>query len=210
MDRLADLVAKSLVVADVSGTKPRFRLLDTTRAYAIEKLDESGERERIARRHAEYYRDLFERAEGEAGARPTGEWLADYAREIDNLRAALDWAFSPRRRCRGSGSALTAAAAPLWMRLSLHKECRSRAKQALGALGTEGARYPREAMRLHAALGTSTAEAPEMGAALHEGTRNCGGPWRHRVPAARSRRAVFLPYRKQSTPCCAAICAEVP
>src|SRR5216684_6960485 len=41
IDRLADLVAKSLVVADVSGTKPRFRLLDTTRAYAIEKLDAS-------------------------------------------------------------------------------------------------------------------------------------------------------------------------
>ena len=39
IDRLADLVAKSLVVADVSGAKPRFRLLDTTRAYAIEKLD---------------------------------------------------------------------------------------------------------------------------------------------------------------------------
>ena len=57
IDRLADLVAKSLVVVDVSGTQPRFRLLDTTRAYAIEKLDASGERERIARRHAEYYRD---------------------------------------------------------------------------------------------------------------------------------------------------------
>ena len=71
IDRLADLVAKSLVVADVSGAKPRFRLLDTTRAYAIEKLDASGERERIARRHAEYYRDLFERAEREVPARPT-------------------------------------------------------------------------------------------------------------------------------------------
>ena len=61
IDRLADLVAKSLVVADVSGAKPRFRLLDTTRTYAIEKLDESGQRDRIARRHAEYYRDLVER-----------------------------------------------------------------------------------------------------------------------------------------------------
>ncbi len=144
IDRLADLVAKSLVVADVSGAKPRFRLLDTTRAYAIEKLDESGERERIARRHAEYYRDLFERAEGEAPARPAGEWLADYAREIDNLRAALDWAFSPG----GDGSigvALTAAAVPLWMRLSLLEECRSRAKQALGALGTARSRDPRAA-----------------------------------------------------------------
>src|SRR5437016_7531923 len=90
IDRLADLVAKSLVVADVSGAKPRFRLLDTTRAYAIEQLDTSGERERLARRHAEYYRDLFERAEADARAWPTDDWLADYGPEIDNLRAALD------------------------------------------------------------------------------------------------------------------------
>ncbi len=165
IDRLADLVAKSLVVADVSGNKPRFRLFDTTRAYAIEKLDESGDRERIARRHAVYYRNLFERAEGEAAARPTDEWLADYAREIDNLRTALAWAFSPG----GDGSmgvALTAAAVPLWMRLSLLEECRSRAKQALGARGTGGTRDPREEMRLHTALGASTPEAPEMGEAF--------------------------------------------
>jgi predicted ATPase/DNA-binding winged helix-turn-helix (wHTH) protein len=165
IDRLADLVGKSLVVADVGGARPRFRLLETSRAYALEKLDESGERDRIARRHAEHYRSLFERAEGEERVRPTGEWLADYGREIDNLRTALDWAYSSGGDAE-IGVALTAAAVPLWMRLSLHKECRSRAKQALGALGTEEVRYPREGMRLHAALGTSTAEAPEMGAAF--------------------------------------------
>src|SRR5216683_1391166 len=133
INRLADLVAKSLVVADVSGAAPRFRLLDTTRAYAIEKLDGSGEREPIARRHAEHYRNVFEHAENEAAVRTTGEWLADYAQETDNLRAALDWAFSPG----GDGSigvALTAAAAPLWVRLSVLEECRSRTKQALHAL----------------------------------------------------------------------------
>jgi predicted ATPase/DNA-binding winged helix-turn-helix (wHTH) protein len=111
IDRLADLVAKSMVVADVSGAKPRFRLLDTTRAYAIEKLDLSGERERAARRHAEFCRDLFEHAEREAPARPTGEWLADYAPEIDNLRAALGWAFSFGGDA-AIGVALTTAAAP--------------------------------------------------------------------------------------------------
>ena len=119
IDRLADLVANSLVVADVSGVEPRFHLLDTIRRYAIEKLDESGDRDRIARRHAAFYRNLFERAEGETSARPMGEWLADYAPEIDNLRAALDWALSPG----GDGSvgvALTAAAAPLWLHLSLN------------------------------------------------------------------------------------------
>jgi predicted ATPase len=162
---LADLVAKSLVVADVGEAKPRFRLLDTTRAYAIEQLDASGEREQVAHRHAEHYRDVFERAEGEAAARPADEWLADYAREIDNIRAALDWAFSPGGD--GSiGATLTTAAVPLWMHLSLLEERRSRAKQALGALGT-GAN-PRQTMRLHDALGKSAAEAPDMEAAFTE------------------------------------------
>jgi predicted ATPase/DNA-binding winged helix-turn-helix (wHTH) protein len=165
IDRLAELLAKSLIVADVSGATLRFRLLDTTRAFAIEKLAASGETERIARGHAEYYRGLFERAESQAAARPRGKWLGDYARDIDNLRAALDWAFS----ARGDGSiaiALTAAAVPLWMHLSLFEECRSRAKQALETLRILGTSDRRQEMRLQAALGASTSQAPEMGAAF--------------------------------------------
>ena len=165
IDRLADLVAKSLVAVDVSGAKPRFRLLDTTRAYALEKLGTSGERQPIARRHAEYCRQLFARAEVEAPARATGDWLADYGQEIDNLRAALDWTFSPGGET-SVGVALAAAALPLWIRLSLLEECRGRTKQALSALGTASTEDPREAMRLHAALGASTPEASEMGAAF--------------------------------------------
>jgi hypothetical protein len=49
-----------------------------------------GELEQFKRRHAEYYRDLFERAEAEWETRPTAEWLLAYGREIDNVRAALD------------------------------------------------------------------------------------------------------------------------
>jgi len=64
------------------------------------------------------------------------------------------------------GVALTAAAVPLWMRLSLLEECRTRASQALGALGTGGIRDPRQQMRLHAALGASTPEAPQMSEAF--------------------------------------------
>jgi predicted ATPase/DNA-binding winged helix-turn-helix (wHTH) protein len=165
IDRLVDLVAKSLVVADVSGTKPRFRLLDTTRAYALEKFDASGEREAVARRHGEYYRQLFARAEAEAPSRTTSDWLADFAQEIDNLRAALDWAFSPMGET-SIGVALTASAFPLWTRLSLPEECRGRAQQALVALETKSNEDPREAMRLHAALGASTSEASEMAAAF--------------------------------------------
>jgi predicted ATPase/DNA-binding winged helix-turn-helix (wHTH) protein len=164
-DRLADLVAKSLVVADVSDTKPRFRLLDTTRAFTMEKLESSGERERIARRHAQYYLTLLKRAEAEAPARPAAEWLVDYAIEIDNVRAALDWAFSPA----GDGSlgvALTTAAVPLWLRLSLLEECASRARQALRALATLGTADPREEMRLHAALGAALPDPADMAASF--------------------------------------------
>src|SRR5207244_11349641 len=74
---------------------PRVTLIPYTTLFRS-----SGECERIARRHAKYYRDVFERAEAEAPARPADEWLAEYAPEIDNLRAALDWALSPR----GDGS----------------------------------------------------------------------------------------------------------
>jgi predicted ATPase len=154
IDRLADLVAKSLVVADASGTRPRFRLLDTTRAYAIEQLDANGERERIAHRHAEYYRDLFERAEREVPARPTDEWLADYAGDIDNLRAALDWAFSPSG-VQSIGVALTVGAIPLWLQLPMVDECRSRVEQVFASLAREAPIDARGEMKLQAALGAS-------------------------------------------------------
>ncbi len=152
IDRLADLISKSLVVADVSGASLRFRLLDTTRAFANDRLAASGERERIARRHAAYYRALFERAEGQVAVRPRRKWLDEYVCEIDNLRAALDWAFSQTNS--SIGAALTAAAVPLWMHLSLLEECRGRAKQAIDALETSGTSGQREKMRLYAALGT--------------------------------------------------------
>ena len=209
IDRLADLVAKSLVVADVTRAETRFRLFDTTRAYALEKLDESGARERIARRHAAYYRDLFERAEGEAGVRPSSAWLADYAWEIDNLRAALDWAFSPRGD-ESIGSALTAAAVPLWIRLSLLEECRSRAKQALGALETGGTRDPRNEMRLSAALGASSSEAPEMGAAFTKALEIAENLGDVELSAARPPGPPILSSHEPSIPGGSAICAKVP
>lgn len=162
IDRLADLVRKSLVVADAGGVRPRFKLLETIRHCAIEILSETDEGQNVARRHAEYYRTLFECAEREAFTRAPDEWLADYGDEISNLRAALDWAFSPLGD-GAIGRALCAAAAPFWMRLSLPEECRRRVQEALGTASIEN---PREELRLHAALGASTAEASEMLTAL--------------------------------------------
>jgi predicted ATPase/DNA-binding winged helix-turn-helix (wHTH) protein len=153
INRLADLVAKSLVVADVSGNRPRFRLLETIRAYAIETLGESDERQYVVRRHAEYYRNLFAQAEIESMARLAGDRLADYAQEIDNLRAALEWAFLPGGD-DSIGVALTVAAIPLWLQLSMMEECRSRVEQVL-TLVREAPIDARGEMKLHAALGAS-------------------------------------------------------
>jgi predicted ATPase/DNA-binding winged helix-turn-helix (wHTH) protein len=63
VDRVASLARKSLVTANVFGRKPVYRLLETTRCYALEKLRESGEFDVIARRHAECCPDLLSLAE---------------------------------------------------------------------------------------------------------------------------------------------------
>jgi len=65
------------------------RLHETTRAYALEKLAESGEFEQVARRHANYYRDLFDRAEITLETLPAPAWQASYGRQIGQVRAAL-------------------------------------------------------------------------------------------------------------------------
>lgn len=155
LDNLADLISKSLVIRDSANVGTGYRLLDTTRAYALEKLIQGGAFDTVARRHADYYLDLFEGAEAEVGTRPTDEWLADYVPRIDNLRAALDWAFSPGGDV-SIGVALTAAAVPLWMHLSLLDECRSRAEQALAAYKTADGGHPRREMKLYTALVTSS------------------------------------------------------
>ena len=167
-EQVAELGAKSLVVADVSGAEPRFRLLDTTRAYALEQLLQAGEVDAVGRRHAEYYRDLLEAAAQDQVA--MDDPFAVHAAEIDNVRAALTWAFESGGDPT-IGVALTAAAVPVWMRLSLVEECRGRIEQALAYLADGATRDSRSEMRLHAALGialdvTRGAAAREIGASF--------------------------------------------
>jgi predicted ATPase len=78
INAVANLVAKSLVIANAGDTIARYRLLETTRAYALEKLIETSQLEPIALRHAEYCRDLLERAETDLETESTDEWLAAY------------------------------------------------------------------------------------------------------------------------------------
>src|SRR5260370_30085626 len=117
----------------------------------MEKVGESGEVDQSGRRHAEYCRDLFERAENEWDTRPTAEWLADYGRQIDDLRAALGWAFSPRGNA-SVGVALTVAAVPLWFQFSLMGECLGWGERALAALDMAPGSEQRRRMQPYAAL----------------------------------------------------------
>jgi predicted ATPase len=70
--------------------EPRFTMLETIRAYALERLHGLGEGEESARRHAEYFLTLAERAQEELHVLPTVDWLA-YERELGNFRSALAW-----------------------------------------------------------------------------------------------------------------------
>ena len=149
---IADLLSKSLITAVSAERSPKYRLLDTTRAYALNKLDEAAETEIFARRHAEYFLDLFKRAEAECETLAIAEWLTAYGPQIDNVRAALDWASSANGDSALS-VALTVALVPLLIRLSLFGECRERAELAIAKLDQAGDERLR--MQLLAALGWS-------------------------------------------------------
>ena len=208
VESVANLVAKSLVSVDVGGVMVRYRLPETIRTYALQTLVESGEREQIARRHAEYHLGLFERAEAEAETRPMAEWLSEYRPRIENLRAALDWAFSPGGDI-SIGVALTAASVPLWVDLSMMAECRRHIERALAHLTSVTELDPRREMHLQEALGMSlnytTGPIPETEAAwtrtleiakslsdTEYQLRALRGLWAHRMNAGEYRASLAL------------------
>jgi predicted ATPase/DNA-binding winged helix-turn-helix (wHTH) protein len=166
---VANLVSKSLVVADFGSEPTRYRLLETIRLYAVEKLRREDDFRDAARSHAEYYKNLLAPAEAESEARLQAEWLATYGQHLDNVRAGLDWAFSPDGDAE-LGVSLTITAVPLWLQLALLEECRERVQRALAAIDGGAAATPRQRMQLYAALGWSllygVGRAREAGAAL--------------------------------------------
>ncbi len=151
MEGIANLVAKSMVALDGNGAASRWRLLETTRAYGLEKLAESGESEQALRRHAEFFRDLVATT---SQTPPTPENLARYGREIDNVRVALDWAFSPSGD-PAIGRTLTVAYVPVWFHLELMVECRERTERALDSVDSEAGLDDPLRMQLNIALGVA-------------------------------------------------------
>src|SRR3984893_14335547 len=115
-DAIAGLVEKSLITTRIDETHAQYRLLDTTRAYALEKLEEHGEFDPISLRHAEYViQQLESRKEM---AQPSAERVAAYSWQLSNVRSALEWSF----RSHGNdkiATRLVAASTRLFMEMAL-------------------------------------------------------------------------------------------
>jgi len=98
-DLLASLVDKSMVNADrAQGAETRYRLLETVRQYAREKLLDAGESEQLRTRHLEYYAVFAEEAYPHLHGAGRLEWTRRMKREYDNIREAIEWAFQDAAR----------------------------------------------------------------------------------------------------------------
>ena len=111
VEHLTSLTDKSLVVSDPHQYVPEFRLLETVRAYATEKFLESGEFEARMQRLAGRCRRVFGHALHESKIGISTGLRSTYLRQVDDLRASLDWAFASESRLK-VGVELTLAAAP--------------------------------------------------------------------------------------------------
>ena len=129
-DRLVTLVNKSMVTLDAGPGHgpPRYRLLETTRRYALEKLADSGERAWLAARHARRVHDALTAA-------PHLPDAPSSLVPLDDVRAALDWSLTPGAD-PALGEALAVASAPLWAAQGLAGEHQDRLAALRAARGT--------------------------------------------------------------------------
>jgi predicted ATPase/class 3 adenylate cyclase len=91
LDALSSLVDKSLVIVDAVGEDRRYRMLNSIREYARERLGEAGEIERIAEKHARFYAEFVHGLEPLVEALEDVEWRQTLAVELDNIRGAVEW-----------------------------------------------------------------------------------------------------------------------
>ncbi|HXW51756.1 MAG TPA: adenylate/guanylate cyclase domain-containing protein [Candidatus Acidoferrales bacterium] len=164
LDLLGSLTDKSLVVADTTGEQERYHLLESTRAYALEKLAAAGEHEQLARGHAEYFRDLAQAADERFGIGSAFAWIADVELDLDNYRAALEWSIT-RGNDDAVGGAIAGALDWLWRNGSLVVE--GRYWTGLAFERVSDAEHPRVAARLWFALSNFSTAKAKVEAAEH-------------------------------------------
>jgi predicted ATPase len=149
-DAIAGLVEKSLIATRIDETQAQYRLLDTTRAYALEKLEEHAEIEVVFRRYAEYVAEYLESQKEVLSALPGAERVSAYSDQLSNVRAALEWSFGPHGDDE-TATRLAAASAQVLLELSLLIECQAWAERAMARLGNPY-RNSRRAMEISASL----------------------------------------------------------
>ena len=175
-DVLASLVDKSLVLAEQDGDAVRYRLLESTRAYALEKLDDAGERDLLAGRHLRYLRDRFTKLweQYERTARDT-DLLAALRIDLEDVRSALDDALARSQLI--DGGELLASIDSAWLNIGLDTEGEARSEIYLAALpGGESRLRARLLSALSFMLGErgETLRAFEVGAQAVEHARASG------------------------------------
>jgi len=143
-DCIWELRSKSMIAA--RGQEGRLRLLDTTLAFASRRLAESDDENRCRRLHALYFCDLFK----QGASMDMPERLRTLGAEVDNLRAALNWAFSVEGDAK-TGVELAAASASTWMAMALLTECREWMTKAVGRIDDASA-GSRQEMIIQSAL----------------------------------------------------------
>jgi hypothetical protein len=127
-------VDQSLVVAEADpGAAARYRLLETVRQYAAERLEQSGEERAVGGRHLAWCLDLAQRAAAGLAGPAQVAWLGRLEREHHNLRAALDWGL---RADSAAGLALAGRLWPFWLMRAHHSEGRQRLGALLAAPGS--------------------------------------------------------------------------
>jgi predicted ATPase/DNA-binding winged helix-turn-helix (wHTH) protein len=161
LEALTHLAAKSLIGVHTGEQQVLYRLLETSRAYALEKLTAGEESAQIRRRHAELCCTWGESAPAR-GLQPANDWLSGNGHKVDDVRTALDWCFSTQGDAL-LGVTLTAMSAPFWFNLCLLNEYRERLSLALkvlpnlasadGALSNSELANPELEIQLKAAFG---------------------------------------------------------
>ena len=133
-DAIAGLVEKSLLTTQIDETQVLYRLLDTTRAYALEKLELHTELDTVLPRHAQYTTEHLESRKEVLATQARAERVAFYSSQLGNVRAALEWSFGPRGDDE-IATRLAAASTQLFLELSLMIECQLWAERAIVRLG---------------------------------------------------------------------------
>jgi len=136
LDLLSGLVEKSLVLLETEALEARYRMLETIRQFAQERLEEAGETAELGRRHAQFFLARAEGAEPFLHTQSEG-WQERLAEDLGNLRAAADW-FEQQHDGPEGALRLAAALHWFWFALGHYREARRRLEAALAR--SDGAR----------------------------------------------------------------------